>query len=811
MSYHPPHEKDSTKHQMDDSLGKTKEIVCAVQALQKQQEELEQLRKKEARAHQQTKERMKQIEVEHLKAREEADTKVHEHLIAKERLEKEERSHGKTRDSLQASKDDVASMRLQLEAMKVEMEAQRKAFVVNVNWAARCTELKTKCDQSREDYDRLMEQHVQTKQAMDAALRAQEEYRMKYDQLLDAYNANREDVARLQEDLAGKSAISDDVAKKLEELDKFKGEAAAAKIKGNQKVLSVLQRSMGNREKGLTASVFTEWSFYIKNEKNQKMQKEKAMQRATRMIASEGAGLLATVIQAWKKDAERTKRLALEDANSRLKDASGNAGSGAMASRARAIAQLEKQFLNEDSALVRAVFGEWAKGRIERRKKEQGSQKAARMMANSANAMKAEVFMLWNGEAERTRTKKTQKEGNNRKALRMIANSGKQLTIEIFQIWWGWIEKMRRDRKKKEAGTAKAMRMMAANDKAMMNLCFDSWAKLLKEAKKKSDGNKRAMRMIADGGNALLNACIEEWYKIYKASKDKDKANKKAARMIAGGSQALVGEIFEVWSTWFKVNKDKNKKMRAVEKTIGASAKGLQMLVVTSWHTTASDMARQKRAKEKNMARGNKAVGAWQELLLCQLTLFWARDTKVVKLDKAKADIEEAKAKVAEAEDAARVAIEQDLGKAQEDLAKAMADLEAAKKKEADATGKLEGVENRLYEESKLRESQDKQIDDLTNELEDSRKKAKDIGDELAKVGIFLQSVTPRKGKNSRPGSGAKNERDGVLPRIDGGSRPMSGARSARGDPKKPPSGAADKDKAKMAWTEEQAQAPYPQ
>merc|ERR1719265_929304 len=125
-------------------------------------------------------------------------------------------------------------MRLQLEAMKVEMEAQRKAFVVNVNWAARCTELKTKCDSSRDDYDRLVDQHIQTKQAMEAALRAQEEYRYKYDQLLDTHTASREEVDKIKEELNSKGVITEDIAKKLAELDTFKGEAAAIKIKNNQ-------------------------------------------------------------------------------------------------------------------------------------------------------------------------------------------------------------------------------------------------------------------------------------------------------------------------------------------------------------------------------------------------------------------------------------------------------------------------------------------------------------------------------------------------------------------------------------------------
>merc|ERR1719247_2844194 len=60
--------------------------------------------------------------------------------------------------------------------------------------------------------------------------------------------------------------------------------------------------------------------------------------------------------------------------------------------------------------------------------------------------------------------------------------------------------------------------------------------------------------------------------------------------------------------------------------------------------------------------------------------------------------------------------------------------------------------------------------------LEDSRKKAKDIGEELAKVGIFLQSASPRK---SRPRSGAKADSN-ALPKLGNErSRPMSGRKGS--------------------------------
>merc|ERR1719498_1460138 len=144
------------------------------------------------------------------------------HLLTKDRLEKAEREHNKTRDSLQAQRHEVSSMLLQMEALKVEMEAQRKAFVVNVNWASRCTDLKVKFDQSRADYDKLYEQQHQTKQALEAANKAQEDYRIKSQSTLDMLEEARKELARQKEDMDKMGALPDDVQKKLEEWQKFR-------------------------------------------------------------------------------------------------------------------------------------------------------------------------------------------------------------------------------------------------------------------------------------------------------------------------------------------------------------------------------------------------------------------------------------------------------------------------------------------------------------------------------------------------------------------------------------------------------------
>merc|ERR1712039_782048 len=125
---------------------------------------------------------------------------------------------------------------------KVEMEAQRKAFVVNVNWASRCTELKNKLDQSQQEYDTLLEQHVKAKADADAASRAQEEFN-KMRALLDSERAEK---AALQQELKAKPEVSPDIAAKLAEWEEFKTKQQIETFKGrtgNQQAMSVLQRS----------------------------------------------------------------------------------------------------------------------------------------------------------------------------------------------------------------------------------------------------------------------------------------------------------------------------------------------------------------------------------------------------------------------------------------------------------------------------------------------------------------------------------------------------------------------------------------
>jgi len=788
---------------LDEDFSKTREIVAAVQQLQKQQEDADRKANNELKAHTEDKQKIKAIEAEQFQTQQAVEVEAKSHTLTKEKLEKEERFHAKTRDALQAAKDDVTSMRLQMDAMKVEMEAQRKAFVINVNWAARCTELKTKFDQGCNEYDQLLDKHVKAKSEMDAALRAQEEFRMKNQSALDAYTVVQDEISKQAEELAAKAELSDDVAAKLAELDEFRAKAAHDEMQkklGSQQALSVLQRSLAKGDEGIKTSAFGGWATLTVTEKKKRRHKDRAMKNALNTIASEGTALMAEFYNYWRSDVEKEKRAALLAASKRLEEASGKAGAGSMAGRQRAIEQLEKQFKGEDFCLMKSCFQGWALGQIARKKKEQNQKKASRMIANSGIALLAEIVGLWNELTEKTRKKNRQQAANMHKAGRMIANSDKALQIDVFQVWWGWIEGIRHERKAKEAGTAKAMRMLANSGQALMNLCFDSWAKLRGDSKKKDAGNKKALRMMADSSQALIITCWQGWSKA-KATRNAKNANTaKAVRMINSSNEALTAAVFQSWSGDVRKNRDKNKKMRALERSFGAQDAGRKMVVFNAWQSFAKIEGRKKRAKERSMKTAIKSITGNQDILLCHITLVWARlasGCRVEKLQDASLSME---SQLQDAVEQARVAVEEDLVSAQKDVENITGELESMKKRRDEATGKLEGLETHLGNTAWSIEEYDRQISGVTHELEQSRRKAKDIGEELGKVGIFMSAhPPPRKtarsgsgGSGSRPGSrphsGNKNV-DEKLPRIGGSSsRPRSGtktdgSKSARGVP----------------------------
>eukprot|EP00427_Karlodinium_veneficum_P007995 CAMPEP_0169085446 /NCGR_PEP_ID=MMETSP1015-20121227/13164_1 /TAXON_ID=342587 /ORGANISM="Karlodinium micrum, Strain CCMP2283" /LENGTH=802 /DNA_ID=CAMNT_0009145533 /DNA_START=87 /DNA_END=2495 /DNA_ORIENTATION=+ len=787
---------------LERSLGTTKEIVNAVQLLQRQQEDADKKASKEIRSHAQTKEKIKSVELDALKAREIMENEAREHRETKDRLDKAEREHNNTRDLLLSQKQEVSSMMFQMEALKVEMEAQRKAFVVNVNWAAKCTELKVKFDESRVSYEKLSQQHIETKAALEAADKAREDYKGRSQDIQQALEETRAEMARLTEELSGKTQMSDEIQAKLAEWQAFKSAQAAEAISykgGRSKAMGVLQRQLNQGALGLMMSTFNAWSALTTDEKKMRLQKDQATKRAMKLMADQGLGLLIQCFGPWKQDTARVKKAALEAAARKLEDANSRTGGSAEIARKRALEQLEKQFIGQDKALTKQSFQAWASGKAMRAKKDKNLQKGARMIANSAKAVTAEIFLIWNGLTEKTRLKKKQKEASSQKALRMIANSDKAIVAEIMQILVNWLEDIRAQRKKKEAGTAKAMRMMSNSDTSLMNLCCDSWAKVLGEKKKKDEGNKKALRMIANSSEAMLKAVVSEWMKMYVTKKCKDASTAKAVRMIAASGEALQAACFKSWSDYILKNREKNKKLRAVEKTIGASADGLKLLVFTAWHTTGLQDGRKKRAKERAMSSSMKSINGDRDILYVFIYGTWARLAVREKLLRLQSGVDTKQAELDEAIAVATKAVEDDVGKAMEEVERLKEELEKARKELAQAQAKAEEMDVQLQEAAEVVRGRETQLGKLDSELEESRRKARDIGEELAKVGIFLQNSGNR--KPARPRSGTKSG-EGKLPNIGKvPSRPSSGRSGGKSGAPVPPTSTTPN--AKQAWSED--------
>jgi len=765
---------EDPKASLDESLSKSKEIVVAVQHLQRQQEAAEQNISKEIQAHAATKDQVKALEAM-LRQREQ---EFKEQAL---KLEQENRACIKLREDLQRAKDDAHTTCLQNDALKVEMEAKEKAYVVSVNWAARCNDLQAKYDRFQEEYDSLLEENIKMKSTLRAAQDVQEEYRQQGEAAVRALETSREELAK-------RNQLADEVAGRLAELEAIKAQWAAqavSKSRGRSKALAVLERNLAQGDQGLISSSFAGWSTITQAEKTRRLQKDKAMQRATRTIASEGTALMSTVFGPWAKEAERAKRAALRAVNAQLEGAQANAGSGAARAHQRAIAQLEKQFAGEDQSLVRRCLDAWKTGRAARKKKDQSSQKAARMIANSDVALKSEIFQIWNGCCQESRAKKQAKEASSQKALRMIANSDGALRTEVFNIWLGIIEKIRQSRKGKEASTAKAMRMIANSDNSLMNICFDAWAKVMQQSKEskraKDQSNKKALRMIANSDGALQTTSLQAWAAMCVRKKQKEQNTAKAVRMIASSNAALQAAVFSSWANDMRKRRDKSKKMKALEKTLGATSQGLQMLTLTSWHAAAQADARRKRAKERSMKTAMKSITGDHQLLQVHIFLTWVRQGLNTRLLALQASLLQAQ----EVAEQAQAAMEDAAGKAQDEDQRLRAEVQSLSQQYSAAVCQVEEVERKLAETGSTLEQKEDQLSEVLLELEESRRKARDIGEELSKVGIFLQSVhppqTPR--RQSRPNSG---KRSAQSPRATRDKNALPRIETARGEPREP-------------------------
>merc|ERR1719326_1940612 len=208
------------------------------------------------------------------------------------------------------------------------------------------------------------------------------------------------------------------------------------------------------------------------------------------------------------------------------------------------------------------------------------------------------------------------------------------------------------------------------------------------------------------------------------------------------------------------------------------------MVVVTAWRSYTIEMKRKNRGKKSGMAASMKSINSNQDLLMTQMLMSWARITAAALVDKMQEKVNAAKAALDDAMAAATKAVEEDVGKANAEAERLRGELELVRKDLQLQKDKAEALEHQITEAGSFIEDRKQKFDNLVAELEESRRKARDIGEELAKVGIFLQNAAPR--KQSRPRSGAKADPN-VLPKLGKEpGRPMSGTRggSKGGAPK---------------------------
>jgi chromosome segregation ATPase len=288
----------------------------------------------------------------------------------------------------------------------------------------------------------------------------------------------------------------------------------------------------------------------------------------------------------------------------------------------------------------------------------------------------------------------------------------------------------------------------------------------------------------------MLKECVKAWGQMSVSKKAKETSTAKAVRMIAASGEALQAACFKSWADDIKHSRDKNKKLKALEKTLGATDQGLKMIVTTAWRNTTIVESRKQRSKKRTMGTAMKSINSNQDLLACQTFGGWARVIKWEKVVELQAKLNENQAALDEALAAAQKAIDEDLGRVNEEIERLRAECEAVRKELAQAKKAAEDFEAQLEEANWEVKQRDAQLSKLASDLDDSRLKARDIGEELAKVGIYLQTAQTRK---QRPRSGTKTGDVPTLPKI-GPGRPSSG-RSGKA-PVPPGVGA------KTAWSE---------
>eukprot|EP00927_Polykrikos_kofoidii_P065800 TRINITY_DN61516_c0_g1_i1.p1 TRINITY_DN61516_c0_g1~~TRINITY_DN61516_c0_g1_i1.p1 ORF type:complete len:728 (+),score=153.98 TRINITY_DN61516_c0_g1_i1:116-2299(+) len=690
---------------LEESLGKTRELSATIQQWIPQQEECDRRLSVEVKSHRQTKDRIKAIETEHVKHRDAFDKEKREHNITKAQLEEKERINVKAQEALKALADDLVSVRLQNEALRAEMEVQRKAFVVNVNWAARHAELKTKHEETVEGVEMMQNKQAVLKDALEAAVQAQEEYMGVHGSAVAELERVRTDLKSQEEKICAKGQLSDEANSQLAHVEHLKRQIQldVQRKKANKvKLMANMERALGQRANALELHVFCVWSTTSKRLKLEKGKKEQNTAMAMRGIANSAMAIQDFCLTAWHKLVGESRLSKMKEAQRDLEAKQGCAGAGAMRSRQKALSQIEKQLLNQSSGLLREVMMGWVGARIERLRKEK------------IKSM----------------------------ATRGIGDNDKTLTIQLYHAWLAVVLVARSSREKKVAN------------------------------------NLRAMRMITDGATALLDFCLTQWANVTKKAvstkRAKEKGSTRAARIIATTQAALKAQCVQLWSLEVRKLRERNKKMRTIERSLARTGAQLLQLVVRCWKDMQDAQQGRTGKKIRNLSSAEKMITNSTLEILKQTFNVLVRHRDDSKNERLGSDLAGIKPRFDEAGlEASKIR-----------LAQLRQEMEEESRISHDTGVRIQSADERVASGIQALQRRENQIATLKKELDDSRKKARDINEELAKVGLFLQgSPTKRRPSPSRERPKTTETPKGAestsLPRIDCTfSRPRSGGQS---------------------------------
>lgn len=329
------------------------------------------------------------------------------------------------------SKSAVSKLRDQVSAMQQRIDAVQSETQLS---SRATTDLKSDLEKLENEHAVLHATHSWTKSSLDSALAAQEEYRKGYNSLRAAFKKAKDDLEKVNEELAsGKTAHQElDRARAIlderkavwdKELNEVNATMQRIARKHKDKAKAVLDRMQLGQASGLMGMCFQGWIAFLKDwKKNEKanadvlvaqeklasfqaQKNEEAKQFLNRMSAASDSGLVSVAFKAW-----------LQAASEALKDRreADNLASTLKNQKLEARKKLEATLGENMKGLNGLIFKNWAQtvreDREERQLKEQADavmkdyQKrkrgeamgvVGRMAQKKENALLSQIVLVW--------------------------------------------------------------------------------------------------------------------------------------------------------------------------------------------------------------------------------------------------------------------------------------------------------------------------------------------------------------------------------------------------------------------------------